>query len=116
MKLFTRRVADVQVGNGSGSNHQAYLWQYGKPRGETVFDFRMDRGRVCPNKFMAQYAGILQTYGYTVYDRVGGANIVRAACWAHARRKFVEGLKLNPQDVAAARMLAVDALARELSL
>ena len=114
---------DVQVGNGSGSNHQAYLWQYGKPGGETVFDFRMGRGREGPKKFLAQYAGILQTDGYTVYDSVGGANIVRAACWAHARRKFVEALKLNPQDVAAARiavsingLFAVDALARELSL
>lgn len=114
---------DVQVGNGSGSNHQAYLWQYGKPGGETVFDFRMGRGREGPKKFLAQYAGILQTDGYTVYDSVGGGNIVRAACWAHARRKFVEALKLNPKDVAAVRMVAsindlfeVDALARDLSL
>ncbi|WP_080507499.1 IS66 family transposase [Bryobacter aggregatus] len=36
---------DVQVSNGTGSNHQAYLWQYGKPGEETVFDFRMGRGR-----------------------------------------------------------------------
>ena len=114
---------DVQVGNGSGSNHQAYLWQYGKPGGETVFDFRMGRGREGPKKFLAQYGGILQTDGYTVYDSVGGANLVRAACWAHARRKFVEALQLNPQDVAAARiavsingLFAVDELARELSL
>ena len=55
---------DVQVGNGSGSNHQAYLWQYGKPGGETVFDFRILRGREGPKKFLAQYAGILQTDGY----------------------------------------------------
>ena len=69
-----------------------------------MFDFRMGRGREGPKKFLAQYAGILQTDGYTVYDSVGGANIVRAACWAHARRKFVEALKLKPQDVAAARI------------
>ena len=83
----------------------------------------MGRGREGPKKFLAQYGGILQTDGYTVYDSEGGANIVRAACWAHARRKFVEALKLNPQDVAAARiavsingLFAVDTLARELSL
>ena len=29
----------VQMHDGRGENHQAYLWQYGKPGGETVFDF-----------------------------------------------------------------------------
>lgn len=114
---------DVQVSNGSGSNHQAYLWQYGKPGGETVFDFRMGRGREGPKKFLAEFEGILQTDGYAAYDRVGGQKIVRAACWAHARRKFVEVLKLSPKDVAAARIVAaldalfaVDACAREFGV
>ena len=114
---------DVQVSNGSGANHQAYLWQYGKPGGETVFDFRMGRGREGPKQFLDGYDGILQTDGYAAYDRVGGAGMVHAACWAHARRKFVEALKLSPQDAAAARMVArvnelfgVDAEARGLSL
>ena len=35
---------DVQTHDGRGTNHQAYLWQYGKPGGATVFDFRMSRG------------------------------------------------------------------------
>jgi hypothetical protein len=34
---------DVQTHDGSGTNHQAYLWQYGTPGGMTVFDFRMNR-------------------------------------------------------------------------
>jgi len=113
---------DVQVSNGNGTNHQAYLWQYGKPGGETVFDFRMGRGREGPKKFLDGYDGILQTDGYAAYERVGGAGMVHAACWAHARRKFVEALKLSPQDAAAARMVAradelfaVDAEARGLS-
>src|SRR6185369_2759696 len=29
----------VQMHDRRGSNHEAYLWQYGKPGGETVFDF-----------------------------------------------------------------------------
>jgi hypothetical protein len=28
---------DVQTHDGSGINHQAYLWQYGTPRGMAVF-------------------------------------------------------------------------------
>jgi transposase len=113
----------VQVTNGSGSNHQAYLWQYGRPGGETVFDFRMGRGREGPKKFLAKFNGILQTDGYAAYDRVGGGKTVRAACWAHARRKFVEALKLSPKDAVAARLVAamdalfaVEASARGLGL
>jgi hypothetical protein len=55
-----------------GADHQAYLWQYGKPGEKTVFDFRMGRGREGPQKFLGQWAGILQTDGYQAYDGVGG--------------------------------------------
>src|SRR5205823_13241425 len=35
----------VQMHDGRGQNHQAYLWQYGDPRGSVVFDFRLGRER-----------------------------------------------------------------------
>ncbi len=38
----------VQTHDGSGTNHQAYLWQYGTPGGVVVFDFRMGRAREGP--------------------------------------------------------------------
>jgi transposase len=53
----------VQMPDGRGKNHQAFLWQYGKPRGNVVFDFRMGRGRDGPMKCLGQYEGILQTDG-----------------------------------------------------
>ena len=43
---------DVQMHDGRGKNHQAYLWQYGSPGGEVVFDFRMGRGREGPKQFL----------------------------------------------------------------
>ena len=111
---------DVQVPGRSGSNHQAYLWQYGKPGGETVFDFQMGRARPGPLNFLGQYQGILQTDGYIAYERVGGVRMVHAGCWTHARRKFVDAVKLNKLDEAAVRMVSrmdalfgVDAMARE---
>jgi transposase len=52
--------------DGSGKNHQAYLWQYGTPGGGVVFDFRMGREREGPKKFLGQFDGILQTDGYAV--------------------------------------------------
>jgi hypothetical protein len=38
----------VQMHDGRGQNHQAYLWQYGRPGGSVVFDFRLGRGREGP--------------------------------------------------------------------
>jgi transposase len=89
----------------------AYLWQYGQPGGETVFDFQMGRGRDGPKKFLGDWEGILQTDGYQAYDHIGGSNLVQVGCWAHARRKFVDAVKVNPQDGAAIQMVTrMDAL------
>jgi len=113
----------VQKHDGSGTNHQAYLWQYSKPGGAVVFDFRMGRAREGPKSFLHRYQGLLQTDGYAAYDGVGGPGMVHAACWSHARRKFTDALKLNPKDATAARLLAsidalfaIDARAREQAL
>jgi transposase len=110
---------DVQMHEGRGKNHQAYLWQYGRPGGSVVFDFRLGRGRDGPKRFLGQFEGILQTDGYAAYDQIGGTRMVHAACWAHARRQFFEAVQLNPREPVAtpivARMdelFAVDAEAR----
>lgn len=101
----------VQMHDRRGENHQAYLWQYGKPGGETVFDFCLGRGREGPRKFLASWEGILQTDGYSAYDDIGGPKLAHVGCWAHARRKFVDAVKVNPQDGAAIAMVArMDAL------
>jgi transposase len=101
----------VQMHDGRGKNHEAYLWQYGKPGGETVFEFCLHRGREGPKRFLGNWEGILQTDGYQAYDDVGGPKLVHVGCWAHARRKFVDAVKVNPQDVAAVSMvMRMDAL------
>ena len=53
----------------------------------------------------------------------GGAGIVHAACWAHARRKFFEALKVNPKDQSSIgivaqmdELFAIDGQAREQGL
>jgi len=114
---------DVQMHDGRGQNHQAYLWQYSRPGGGAVFDFRLGRGRAGPQEFLGQFEGLLQTDAYGAYDRVGGPKIVHAGCWSHARRKFFDAAKLHPGDVKATRMVAridelfaVDAEARERNL
>jgi hypothetical protein len=94
-----------------GADHQAYLWQYGKPGGETVFEFQLGRGREGPKKFLGEWEGILQTDGYQAYDNIGGDKLVHVGCWAHARRKFVDAVKVNPKDAEAIKMVTrMDAL------
>ena len=110
----------VQMHDGRGKNHQAYLWQYSRPGGPVVFDFRMGREREGPKRFLSNFEGILQSDGYRAYDQIGGEGIVHAACWAHARRKFFDAVKLNPKDQTSIQIVAqmnelfaIDAKARD---
>jgi len=114
---------DVQTHDGSGTNHQAFLWQYGTPGGMTVFDFRMSRKREGPLNFLENFDGLLQTDAYAAYDGVGGPKMVHATCWSHCRRYFVNAVKLNKQDAASIRavelineLFAIDAKARTESM
>jgi hypothetical protein len=51
-----------------------------------------------PPQLRASTEGLVYSGSLGAYDHVGGAGIVHAACWAHARRKFFEAVKLNPRD------------------
>ena len=87
------------------------MWQYGRPGGETVFDFQLGRDRAGPRKFLNRWEGILQTDGYAAYDRVGGPKLVHVGCWARARRKYVDAVKVNNDDADAVKMVTrMDAL------
>jgi transposase len=113
----------VQMHDGRGHNHQAYLWQYSRPGGVVIFDFQLSRGREGPKRFLGNFDGILQTDGYSGYDRVGGAKLIHAGCWAHARRYFFQAVEAHPDDRAAIALVAtidelfaIDAQAREQNL
>jgi transposase len=98
-------ISPVQMPDQPGADHQVYLWQYGRRGGATVFDFQLRRGREGPVKFLDQLKGILQTGGYAAYDRVVGPKLVHVGGWAHARRKFVDAVKVNPQEAEAVKMV-----------
>ena len=87
----------VQQEEKTGKNHTAYLWQYSHPAGPVVFDFQMSRGRKGPAEFLKGFRGVLQCDGYDAYDKLGDG-IEYAGCMSHARRGFVDALKLAPKD------------------
>ena len=78
-------IVPVQMHDNRGADHQAYLWQYGTPGGETVFDFQLGRGaRWSGAKFLKDLNGILQTDGYQgLRPAWVGPAWFRWSCWAH---------------------------------
>jgi transposase len=82
------------------------LWTYLDPLGrQVVFDATRTHERDGPEAFLADFAGDLQADAYTGYDALYATGRIReVACWAPARRGFVEALTT---DVRAALMVAL---------
>ena len=84
-----------------GKTAQGYLWVIGKPGSDVVFDWKLNRGHDNATHLLDGFEGILQSDGYEAYERFAQSNpnVHRVACWAHARRKFVEAERESPQAV-----------------
>lgn len=75
-----------------------YLWAYHSPGVGVLFEWYPSRAAKCLDPMLSGYKGLLQSDGYVGYTSwlndpkhtKENAAIVHAACWAHARRKFVE--------------------------
>lgn len=98
----------MRVEDGQGSR-QAYAWGWrnllGVGPSKVLIEFRTSRSRDGPLEFLKQWSGTLISDGYSGFDEVVERNdIVRAGCWAHARRKFKQALDAG--DRVAAHMLA----------
>jgi transposase len=86
----------VQTPEKKGKNHKAYFWQYSSPGRGVIFDFEMTRGKQVAKEFFKDYGGILHTDGYIVYEKdIGTKALIHACCFAHARRGFIDALKVQ---------------------
>jgi transposase len=86
----------VQTPERKGQNHKAFFWQYSSPGKGVVFDFEMTRSGEVPKAVFKDFSGILHTDGYAGYgDDVGAKGMVHACCMSHARRKFIDALKVR---------------------
>jgi transposase len=118
----------VQTPEKTGKNHRGYFWQYSAPAKGVVFDFEMTRSKNVAQKFFKDYGGILHTDGYAVYEKdIGTKNLIHACCFAHARRGFIDAVKVQAKGQAADAKLervialiddlfAIDRQAREQNL
>jgi transposase len=98
------------------------LWAYLGDRSHpyTVYDATASRKRDGPATFLREFNGYLQADAFGGYDCVFARGVIEVACWAHARRKFVEAEKtdaaLASEAIARIRALyAIESRAKEMS-
>jgi len=91
---------------GKAAQSTSYLWvQQSGERDLPVmlYDYAPSRAGAVPLALLGDFSGYLQTDGYAGYHAVVAANgITPVYCFAHARRYFVEALKvlgLNPNTL-----------------
>ena len=84
-----------------GKSTQGYLWVVGKPGGNVVFDWRLSRRHDEATSLLDGFEGVLQSDGYAAYENFANERkcVMRVACFAHVRRKFVEAIKEDPPAV-----------------
>lgn len=79
---------------------KSYIWHYGCDIGGiaiSLFEYQATRGADHPKRFLNGFAGYLQVDGYAAYDCLILPILV--GCWAHARRKFDEAVKILPASI-----------------
>jgi len=92
----------VQTPDKKGKNHRAFFWQYSAPAKGVVFEFEMTRAKKVAQEFFKDYGGILHTDGYVVYEKdIGTKDLIHACCFAHARRGFIDAIKVQEKAQAA---------------
>ncbi len=76
------------VTKGQKGTKTGYFWSW-LAGAKQLIRFTTGRGAEGPKRMLGKWKGTLVTDGYSGYGGVAAQNsIVRAGCWAHARRKF----------------------------
>ena len=110
------------LSKGKAANARMWVYVGDDAHPYNVFDFTLNRGRDGPKYFLKDYRQVLLADGYGGYNGVvAGNEIVRAGCWAHARRKIIEAEKVAPEIAREAvemvrALYAVERQARDASV
>ena len=90
---------------GKTAQSKSRMWLY-RTGGDAempivLFEYQPDRAAHRAQTFLNGFSGYLHTDGYEGYHRLSeklSQDIVVVGCWAHARRKFDEALKVLPKS------------------
>jgi len=85
--------------SGGKGMKTSYYWPVYGDKDEICFEWHPSRKHRYVAEILKEYQGILLTDGYKAYEKYADANegVTRAQCWSHARRKFVDALKYDPE-------------------
>jgi hypothetical protein len=127
-----------QLDPGAGRTKRAYLFAYAAHAGASVasagcagatrsasaplivFDYAANRSGQHVQHFLGNWQGRLMVDDYAGYKALFATGVTELACWAHARRKFVDLEKASGSEIAReairriARLYRVEEEAREL--
>jgi len=107
-KIHTDDTPIKVLAPGNGKTKTARLWVYARddrPAGSTSppavwFAYSRDRQGIHPQTHLKGYKGVLQADAFAGYNEVfKSGEILEAACWAHARRKFHDMHVLNATPI-----------------
>jgi transposase len=109
-KLFADDTPIPVLDPGRGRTKTGRLWVYarddrpwsGPEPPAAVYFYSPDRKAERPAAHLQDFRGVLQVDGYAGFERLTGpGDIVLAACWAHARRKFYDLHEATGSPIAA---------------
>jgi transposase len=120
--IFTDDTPVVIAQSSIGGRKEGRVWVYCDREGRCAYDFSPSHAAARPCAVMENYKGYIHADAYKGYDALfvpGGP--IEVACWAHARRYFVNAKKSEPQYATEAleriaRIFAVERAAKDAGL
>lgn len=101
---------------GKAATSSSYMWvQTGGPPGRPVvlYDYDASRSGQVPLRLLEGWRGYLMTDGYEGYGAIARTpGVEHLACWAHARRGFVEAAKVQAKGKHGRADEAIELIAR----
>lgn len=100
----------IQVLNEAGRNNtsKSYMWLFkGGPPDKlgVIFEYHPTRSGNVAVEFLEDFTGALQSDAYSGYMQFkSSTDISLYLCWAHARRKFADIVKVNKNKPGKAHM------------
>jgi transposase len=94
----------MRLEDGKGSR-ETTVWVWRALREEVprkvLVRFELGKSRDGPTSFLGDWKGVLVSDGTSLHDEVARSNgIVRAGCWAHARRYFKRAFDVGTKEAA----------------
>lgn len=95
---------------GRAPEQKSYIWAYASSKRAAYqircFEYQSSRSGKCPREFLRGFHGIVVSDGYVVYE--GLEDIIKAGCWAHMRRKWIDAMPKIASTERCAQTIGIE--------